>query len=92
MFVTWLVKLKSSGDGGEDVICVRSSMDAKKISAERRRRPRNGMLKENFHNNRIKIAPAGARFKICALATAFAGLVEIQTLRSVYETQNKKTA
>src|SRR3569623_1146684 len=33
-----------------------------------------------------------ARFKINAIATACAGLVEIQTLRSVYETQIKKTA
>jgi hypothetical protein len=33
-----------------------------------------------------------ARFKICDKATACAGLVEIQTLRSVYETQIKKTA
>ena len=50
------------------------------------------MLKEYFlYNKRIKIAPKRARFKICALATACAGLVEIQTLRSVYETQIKKT-
>jgi len=50
------------------------------------------MLKESFlYNKRIKIAPRRARFKICGLATACAGLVEIQTLRSVYETQIKKT-
>ena len=45
------------------------------------------MMKKEF-----KDCTRRARFKICALATAFTGLVEIQTLRSVYETQIKKTA
>ncbi len=39
----------------------------------------------------LKDCTRRARFKICALATACTGLVEIQTLRSVYETQIKKT-
>ena len=47
------------------------------------------MLKEYFFM--MKDCTRRARFKICALATACTGLVEIQTLRSVYETQIKTT-
>jgi len=50
------------------------------------------MLKEYFFMMKeFKDCTQRARFKICALATACTGLVEIQTLRSVYETQIKKT-
>ena len=59
----------------------------KNIADQRRRK--------KLHSKRIffmmKDCTRRARFKICALATACTGLVEIQTLRSVYETQIKKT-
>ena len=50
------------------------------------------LLNENFDRRIRENCTEKARFKICAIATAFAGLVEIQTLRSVYETQIQKMA
>ena len=64
--------------------------DAKKkytLADQRRRKKLNA--KRIFFM--MKDCTRRARFKICALATACTGLVEIQTLRSVYETQIKKT-
>ena len=65
-------------------------MDAKKYTLADQR------LRKKVHAKRIfcmmkEDCTRRARFKICALATACTGLVEIQTLRSVYETQMKKT-
>jgi hypothetical protein len=51
------------------------------------------LIKEEFLVELRENCTTRAHFKICALATAYAGLQEeIQTLRSVYETQLKKTA
>ena len=66
-------------------------MDAKKkyTLADQRRRKKLHAKRRIFFM--MKDCTRRARFKICALATACTGLVEIQTLRSVYETQMKKT-
>ncbi len=66
-------------------------MDAKKkyTLADQRRRKKLHAKRRIFFM--MKDCTRRARFKICALATACTGLVEIQTLRSVYETQIKKT-
>ena len=67
-------------------------MDANKIYAFQSSGVESCMLKEYFcMMKELNDCTGRARFKICALATACTGLVEIQTLRSVYETQIKKT-
>ena len=99
-FVTWLAtrglrNIETERGGGRrcDMCVVRWSgagvvVWMRKNIADQRRR-------KKLHSKRIffmlKDCTRRARFKICALATACTGLVEIQTLRSVYETQIKKT-
>ena len=63
-------------------------MDAKKYTLGDEERRKKVHAKIIFFM--MKDCTRRARFKICALATACTGLVEIQTLRSVYETQIKQ--
>ena len=87
-----LVLLKLSGVGGEGVICVLLDgvvwmLKKKYTLADERRRKKLHAKRIFFMMKELKDCTRRARFKICALATACTGLVEIQTLRSVYETK-----
>ena len=105
-FYTWLlgglsiIEIERGGGGGRmcDLCVVRSSAGAagviwmrKNISLPEQRRRKMHAKRIFFMMQELKDCTRRARFKICALATACTGLVEIQTLRSVYETQIKKT-
>ena len=64
-------------------------MDVKNIADQRRKKKPDAKI-IFFMMKELKDCTRRVRFKICALATACTGLVEIQTLRSVYETQIKQ--
>ena len=72
------------------VVWMRKNIRLQQISGVEKRRMHAKII--FFMMKELKDCTRRARFKICALATACTtGLVEIQTLRSVYETQIKKT-